>query len=160
MKEKKTVEWQEAWNWKGIWLGFNSLEERVERDWEGGRLTGSQAGLIRGFISDLKDVLSELEKLEVEIVSKGIKSPDPVVRDVFKDIFNRLHSIAIGTSPLREGKPNWLLNEVWGHGIKAATNFLERRAEEIGVESWSLGATVGFPSGVSGTIIINFKRFT
>lgn len=63
----------------------------------------------------------------------------------------------MGSPPLREGIPNRFLNEAWECGIRGLTNFLERRARAVGIEGWSIGATVGFPSGVSGTVIVNFK---
>ncbi len=114
-----------------------------------GKLTASQTGL--------KEVLSELEKLEGEIASSGVESPDPAFRERFKGLFNSLHAVALGFPPLKEGIPNWLLKEAWGYGIRAITNFWERKAKTVGIGSWGLAAPAGFPLGVSGTVTVNFR---
>jgi len=138
--------------WSEIREGLEGLLEHLKED----RLMPRQEALIAGFASELNTVLDELEKLEREIERKG-NPPAPAFREAFKRILNRFYSIAVSGPGLAEGIAVKRLNEVWGYGIEAVTSFLERNAKAVGVESWSIAATVGFPSGVSGTVAVEFK---
>ena len=145
--------------WERVRDRLQRMREEVREDEKMARLTPRECGLIEGFADELlSGVFVRLEDLEKEIEEKGVGSPDPVFRERFKNIFNIFHTIAVNEPGLRQGRALGRLNDVWGLGIEAITGFLERRAGAVGVESWSIGASVGFPSGVTGTVSINFVK--
>ena len=147
--------------WERIKSRIKSITDRVKEDVKEERLTAKEAGLISGFSADLEKVLNEFEELEKEItLSTSSSDLDPSnleIRKKFKELLNLFLSLPVSMPGLWEGMGNRKLNEIWGYGLEAVTGFLERRARVVGVKSWSVGATVGFPTGVSGTITVNFE---
>ncbi len=148
--------------WERIKSRIKSIADRVKEDVKEERLTAKEAGLISGFSADLEKVLNDFEELEKEITlstgSSDLLDPsNSEIRKKFKELLNRFLSLPVSMPGLWEGMGNRKLNEVWGYGLEAVTAFLERRARVVGVKSWSVGATVGFPTGVSGTITVNFE---
>ena len=136
-------------NWKTI---ETAAEKREQFDL-------GEYGVVIDFETRIRQIVNELEELEKEIEKKGVSSPDPMFRDSFKSMLERLHSVAFnaigGGVKTRLAKES--LEAVWNQALLAITSFLERRAKAIGVESWSLAASVGFPMGVSGTVSVNFR---
>lgn len=145
--------------WEEARADLRRTLEGVREDEKMARLTPRERGLIEGFADELlSGVFVRLEELEKEIVEKGVGSPDPVFRERFKGIFNVFNTIAANEPGLRQGRAFGRLNDVWGRGIEAITGFLERQAGTVGVQSWGISASVGFPSGVTGTVSITFVK--
>lgn len=142
--------------WEELRENWKALEEELER--EMAPLAPREVGVIVGFYREVEqDVLTPLQHLEERIKKEGSPNP-PVLADVFKSILGRFYTLA-SSGPLLAGELQVrLLNRIWHSAVEALTSFLERQAEKVGVESWSLGATVGFPSGVSGTVMVTFRR--
>lgn len=153
---------KEKFNVKAVWQEsrgeVKKLREIVNDDLKNGTLTGKQTGLIVGMAVDIeKKIIGILEELDVEIEQQGINSPDPGAREKFKALLGALHSLAVSGPGLVEGVGAERLNAVWNCAIQAVTFFLERRAGAVGVDSWNIGASFGFPSGVSGMVSANFR---
>jgi len=133
--------------WKEVWGNMEALGEEAKN------LAGRERGNILGMGEELTNLLRELERMEKDIEAQGVNSPDPAFRDMFKGIVNRFHAVAASGPGAGMGRPaSELLNRVWGCGIEAITSFLERKAEAVGVSSWTIGTSVGFPSGVVVTL--------
>lgn len=123
-----------------------------------GKAHGKGGRINSGFSADLEKVLNEFEELEKEITlgtgSSDLDSSNSEIRKRSKEVLNCFLSLPVSMPGLWEEMGNRKLNEVWGYGLEAVTGFLERRARVVGVKSWSVGATVGFPTGISGTITV------
>lgn len=140
--------------WNGIWEAMTASRGEAEKS-----LKGRELGVVLGMGEELTSVLEELQLMERKIDEKGVGSPDPLFRDWFKGIIDRFHATAGAGPGAGMGKPAYdLLNGVWDCGIVAITSFLERKARTVGVMSWTIGVSVGFPSGVSANLQVTFAR--
>lgn len=141
--------------WEEIKSSWKELDDNLKKEKYG----IGEFGLVLDFNMQIKNTVNQLEAIEKKIEAEGINSPDPAIRDSFKSFLGILHSIVyypigghVMTVAAKEG-----LQKIWNFAILAITSFLERRAEAVGAENWSLAASIGFPMGVSGTVSVTFR---
>lgn len=140
--------------WGYLWEQWAVTTEQAAREAKE-KLGPRERALVQGFAQEVSEVLQELQALE-ERIEKGAPNP-PAFRDVFKSILSKLYTVAT-TGPALAGQvPVTLLNRIWSNALQAFTAFLERKASDLDVDSWSIGASFGFPSGVTGTLTVTFR---
>jgi len=125
-----------------------------------GVLPPREAGLVEGFVDELSLVLDDLSSLEAEASARNepLKlGDDPALSERFKDLYRRFIDVASKGPGAVSSKALELVNKAWGAGLRSFTSFLERYAHVVGVDSRSMGAAVGFPSGVTTTLTLSFK---
>lgn len=140
--------------WGYLWSQWDRMNKELQGEAKE-KLRPRERALIGAFDQEIREVLRELEELE-EKIRVGAPNP-PAYRDVFKSILNKLYTVA-SSGPTAAGQlPAALLNRLWSSALEAFTGFLERQGSALQVEGWSIGASFGFPAGVSGTLTVNFR---
>jgi len=110
--------------------------------------------IVRDFGSRLQVVLGEMEKDFEEH-----KNENPLVRELFVTALALFQSIpsllprGIQFSKATEAS----LMRIWTIGLNFLDSFVKKNKELLTVHSWSLGANVGFPIGVSAMFAVTFK---
>lgn len=141
--------------WTELWENWHSVNKDLEAEVE--KLDPLEASAIAAFYKTVEqEVLRPLETLE-NAISTGGPNP-PAFSDAFKGLLALFHDLARGGVSVTGRVPVHMLNRIWRQGIAAITSFLKRHAADVMVDSWRIGATVGFPLGVSGTVTVNFRQ--
>ncbi len=109
---------------------------------------------IRNFGSRLQIVLAEMES-----DFEKHKGENPTVRELFIDALAQLQAIpSLVPKGIILGKRSVeFLLRVWTIAVNFLDAFIKEHKEALQIDSWTIGATTGFPSGVAATIAVTFK---
>lgn len=110
--------------------------------------------IVRDFGSRLQVALVEMESDFAKH-----KGANPTVREYFIDALAQLQAIpSLIPRGLALGKHaiEFLLR-AWTIGLKFIDAFIKKNKEALSIDSWSIGASTGFPSGVAATFSVSFK---
>ena len=119
--------------------------------------------IIRDLSSRAQIALGGLERIEVSLKENEGGNPGiETIRKTFNKTIVGLQAIpaALATLPTGVSLGRGItdrLNTIWGAALAAFDEFIRPQKEQLGIDSWSLGASGGFPFGISATFTITFK---
>lgn len=111
--------------------------------------------VIRDFGSRIQVSLGELTR-----GYERYKDENPALREHFIEAFARLQGIpaSMPTGITLGTRAKERLNALWSIGLTHVEDFVREHKEALKIESWSVGAAVSFPIGISGMLSVTFKE--
>ncbi len=110
--------------------------------------------IVRDFGSRLQVALAEMEG-----DFEKHKDENPTVREYFIDALAQLQSIpSLIPKGMVLGKhAQECILHVWTIGLKFVDAFVKEHQKELAIDSWSIGASAGFPVGLAAMFSVTFK---
>ena len=117
------------------------------------RLSQLERDVVQDFAGELQLGLHTMEQ-----TYEDHKGENLTVREYFYASLQRILAVPARLQSQMVG-PHALgfMNKAWEITLQAVERFVEAHKEKLQIDSWSIGATFGFPVGVSGTISVTFK---
>jgi len=109
---------------------------------------------IRDFGSRVQIALGDLARSY-----EKYKDENPALREHFVEALARFQGIPASIAGITLGtRAKERLNALWSIGLMHVEGFMREHKEALKIESWSVGAAVSFPIGISGMLSVTFKE--